>query len=505
VRKLFALLAIAATASANERTFQHVQSLHERGLHGEGQVIAVLDTGLDYWSCYFAEPDGSPPPINTTFQTNHVDPSRRKVIAYNFLYSCDAFPGAPGCDDPRDLGDYDNHGHGTHAAGAAAGDKGAPIFHDFADAIAPGAKLVIQDGGLGLDGCTSRPGFGCPPQLTPILQQAYDQGARIHSNSWGDQSAPRAGYPASARDIDAFVHAHPDMLVVFNTGNLQQDGPPPASSLSAPGSAKNTLQVGGTRQGGYGDDALAGYSLIGPTRDGRIKPDVVGPATVVAGDAQTIAPSGCDATTQNGTSWASPTIAGAAALVRQYYMEGFYPSGAFTPSAALLKATMIAAARPVLWRAFLTTITAAQPVPSCEQGFGFPILDDALHFPGEARDLRVVDVANGSGLAAGQSATFQLPVRAGQRLKAVLVWIDPPGEQLVNDLDLLVTGPAGVLPSQPDRINNVEVVSIDTPATGTYSISVTAARLGVGPRQGYALVVTGDFDSAPARRRAVRR
>ena len=54
MRKLFVVLMIAATASANEISYRSLQSfttatpLHDRGLHGEGQIVAVLDTGLDY-------------------------------------------------------------------------------------------------------------------------------------------------------------------------------------------------------------------------------------------------------------------------------------------------------------------------------------------------------------------------------------------------------------------------------------------------------------------------
>jgi hypothetical protein len=341
---------------------------------------------------------------------------------------------------------------------------------------------------------------------------------------------PTANYPQSARDVDAFVYEHPDMLVVFNTGNFGSNGAPPASTLSAPGSAKNTLQVGGTR--GYanrGDQTLAGYSLIGPTRDGRIKPDVVGPAYVRAADAKFLRDVECDITDQGGTSWASPSIAGAAALVRQYYLEGFYPAGArggtpIAPSAALLKATIIASARPAVNRTFASgPDMAAQPVPSHEQGFGFPVLDDALYFGGDRTRLRVADVADDQGLAEGGQAALTLNVRSGSRLRAVLVWTDPPGvvrpvsdptPQLVNDLDLRVTSPGGDVlfgneslhPREADRHNNVEVVTVETPATGTYSVTISAARLGFGLRQGYALVVTGDFEERkPTRIRAVRR
>ena len=545
MRKLFVLLLIATTSFANELSYRSLQSgspsgptpLHDRGLHGEGQVIAILDTGLDYDVCYFAEANNALPPINTGSPATglawrNVDPTRRKVIAYDFLYSCDQYPGARGCEDPTAANVWDNQGHGTHAAGAAAGDYSRPIAHDNADAIATGAKLVIQDAGyIGGDNCSQRPGIGCPVNLTPILEQAYRQGARIHSNSWGDRQGtpaplnpPTANYPQAARDVDAFVYANPDMLVVFNTGNGNTNTVP--STLSAPGSAKNTLQVGGTRSPNRGDDVLYASTLIGPTRDGRIKPDLVAAAYVVAGDAKLITGGrACSVTNQPGTSWSAPTVAGAAALVRQYYTDGFYPTGAakvadrFTPTAALLKATLIASARAVPWRDSTSGLFPAKPVPSNEQGFGFPVLDDALYLAGDRTTMRVVDARD--GLAAGQAATMRINVRAGAALKAVLVWTDPPGTvrpqndptpQLVNDLDLRVLAPNGAVTfpngrTDADRVNNVEGITIDTPVSGTYTISVNATRLGFGTKQSYALVVTGDLaeeEAASSKRRSSR-
>jgi hypothetical protein len=556
MRKLFAatMIAITTAAIADDTSFRSVQSgwftadtpLFDHGIYGQRQVIAILDTGLDWDSCYFAEPDGSAPPINTGSPANglnssNVDTSRRKVIAYDFLYSCDQFPGARGCDDPKDPKAYDNAQHGTLAAAVAAGDHGTPILYDYAaDGIAPAAKLIVQDGGfIGGDNCSQRPGFGCPVNLTPILDQAYKQGARIHSNSWGDRQntspflpTPTGNYSAGARDIDAFVFSHPDMLVVFDTGNQSTNTAPPASSVPAPGCAKNTMQVGGTRYIGVHpyDDVVTPFSLVGPTRDGRIKPDVVGPSWVLAGDSDgNVATNACLQSQQSGTSWSAPSIAGAAALVRQYYTDGFYPTGiatqsnAFVPSAALLKATLIAAARSVPndW-IYNSGLAVAKPAPSYEQGFGFPVLDDALYFPGDRARTRIVDVPLVQGLAQNETATLRLNVNAGTPLKAVLVWTDPAGTprgvsdptpELVNDLDLRVTGATGLSiygndslhPGQPDRLNNVEAVSLDQPPAGIVTISVTANHLGSGPRQSYALVVTGDLtDAIPAMPNATR-
>ncbi|HEX9502503.1 MAG TPA: hypothetical protein VGA10_12700, partial [Thermoanaerobaculia bacterium] len=98
--KLFAICALlAAAASGNELSYKTLQSgpngsttpIFDHGIHGEGQIIAFLDTGVDYDICFFVEADGSRPPINTRLDTNNVDLSRRKIVAYDFLYSCDQF------------------------------------------------------------------------------------------------------------------------------------------------------------------------------------------------------------------------------------------------------------------------------------------------------------------------------------------------------------------------------------------------------------------------------
>ena len=126
--------------------------IFDQGIRGEGQVIAVLDSGCDIDMCYFRDPAGMPP-LNTGFDTV-VDTSRRKVIAYDFLWSGD---------DPVDPLDFDSNDHGTHVAGSAAGDDLAnPIAHDPGDGMAPAAKLVIQDGGFASDACSDFPALGCP-------------------------------------------------------------------------------------------------------------------------------------------------------------------------------------------------------------------------------------------------------------------------------------------------------------------------------------------------------
>ncbi|MGA7617564.1 MAG: S8 family serine peptidase [Thermoanaerobaculia bacterium] len=514
-------------------------SVHDHGIHGEREIIAILDTGLDWDGCLFAEADHAPPPVNTItadgkLETANVDLSRRKVVAYDFLYSCDENPFSPGCDDPQSHLAWDNQGHGTFAASVIAGDSGTPIAHDYGDGFAPGAKLVIQDAGfIGGDSCSQRPGLQCPLRdLRPVLQQAWDQGARIQSNSWGDRQGkdptriPLTGnYSSGARDIDDFVWRHPDMVVVFNTGNAGALG---ASSLSSPGLAKNTIDVGGVERTSSGILRIVDYSGTGPTRDGRIKPDLVAPAMILGAQGDNdISTNDCNFSFQGGTSWSSPTVAGLAALVRQYYRDGFYPDGerapasAIDPSAALVKATLIASARRVPYLQSGSRTLPIDSVPSFEEGFGMPVLDDALYFRGDTSRLKVVDVGDAGGLMENQSRAVRLDVRPGVPLKAVLVWTDPPGSpvstydptpELVHDLDLVVTAPDGTLhygnetlhPGTRDRLNNAEVVEIADPLSGAYVVRIDASRVSPAARQGFALVVTGDLIETGLHRRTIR-
>src|SRR4029077_12461403 len=107
--------------------------------------------------------------------------------------------------------------------GTVAGDDFAHLLlHDPGDGMAPGARLVIQDAGFRIDRCGDLPGIGCPVvDLNPIFQQAYDQGARLHTNSWGDnEDAPvQNNKSATSQDVDEFMWNHKDSLVFFAAGN----------------------------------------------------------------------------------------------------------------------------------------------------------------------------------------------------------------------------------------------------------------------------------------------
>jgi subtilisin family serine protease len=480
------------------------------GIHGEGQVVGYIDTGIDADSCYFRDPARALPPTNACGGTL-VDNAQRKIIGVDFLWQDECLGGIS-------TTEWDTQGHGSHVAGTIAGDNFAnPITHDPGDGMAPGAKLVVQDGGFRTDNCADLPGIGCAVvDLKPIFQQAYDQGARIHSNSWGDRenAAVQNTYSAACQDVDEFMFGHPDFLILFAAGNSG----PGTGTVGSPSVAKNTISVGATLRG-TSANSMASFSSCGPTADGRFKPDLTMPGSSItsAGNDLNVTTNNCGTATMSGTSMATPGAAGMAALVRQYYADGYYPTGAavtanrFTPSAALIKATMLNSTATM-------TGSGAGAMPGNCQGWGRVLLDDSLFFSGQARTLIAVDEPGFPLGGAGQVKTYTVQVAAGQPLRATLAWTDFPSTpvasiNLNNDLDLDVSGPSGTFHGNvfaanqsttggvADRRNNVEQVLISAPLAGTYTITVRAFNV-PSSAQAFSLVVSGGVTTGGGGNRA---
>jgi len=485
------------------------------GLDGTGQVIAVIDTGLDADSCYFADPEYGPPAVSGPAGTE-VSPTHRKVLAVDFLWDLDWPDPGPGR--------WDDQGHGTHVAGSAAGDGGVHGVRDGLDGMAISARLVIQDGGTRTDDCADLPGLGCPLlPLCPVLEQARIQGARLHTNSWGDEEniTPHNRYTERTADIDRFVWLHRDAVVLFAAGNAGHAG---IDTVGSPATGKNVIAVGATEHGDDNPLCVAGFSSRGWTQDGRIKPDVVAPGTDVhsARSDANVETDNCDVRFASGTSMAAPTVAGLAALVRQFFVEGRAPDGVpspsrgFEPSSALVRATVVASAVDL---SHLGCGDIA-PIPSRDQGWGLVRLDTALPVPGSLLRLSVRDEGRAFSGAGDTSFVEPVGLAAEGPLKVVLAWTDPPSSaaaavNLVNDLDLTVTGPDGtflgnafangvsVAGGEPDRLNNLEVVWLPAASPGTWTVRVSAHAIRWG-RQPFAFVITGEVAAAPPRRPGAR-
>ena len=270
---------------------------------------------------------------------------------------------------------------------------------------------------------------------------------------------------------------------------------------------------------------LAKWSSGGPTMDGRYVPHVVAPGDAILSastltNAEFDAGDTCALSYKSGSSMATPLTAGAVALVRQYFVDGFYPTGTrvasdgFEPTSALVRAVLVNGARPL--EGFETDGKPLETAPSNRQGHGRVDLSQSVPLSPQNDDgtpprlrLVVFDESEASSDATTMMSPFTLTgqtrsacVRVSTTdhpLRATLAWTDPAasavGEgSLINDLDLVVTHEGRIVhpvPGTEDRKNTVEKFAWSAPEPGNYHVEVRAHDLQFN-WQPFALVVSGD-------------
>jgi hypothetical protein len=445
-----------------------------------------------------------------------ANPSR---ITYADNFTADA--------DAADCG-----GHGTHNASIVGGfnnGTGATVENaqgfnyglGVAPRVAVGASKIFRCSGA----------FGLTTTFTALTTNAYGKGARIANHSWGVAAAAGA-YDARAQEFDRLVRdAQPgtpgnqEMVEVFAAGNDGDVGDG-VNTTGSPATAKNVITVGAAESvrasgvDGCGvtdeeaDDAhdMAVFSSRGPTDDGRIKPDIVGPGTHITA-AQSHA-SGYDgngvcnpafpaASTlynlSSGTSHSAPAVAGMAALFREWFRQK-KGGGTVTPSPALTKAALANSATDLT-----DGVGAGGTVPNSDQGWGLGNLSQML----DTGPRFFWDQQTTFG-ATGESFERTLAVQdLSKPVRVTLAWTDrfgpTSGSSWVNNLDLQVAGAAGtfkgnvfsggfsVAGGTADPRNNVEAVYLPAGTSGTLTVSVTAANIAGDAVPGNADATDQDF------------
>lgn len=421
------------------------------GVGGSSVPIGVMDTGLN---------------------VRHVD------IASGRASICGAnFAEGEGRGADEDLW-IDEGAHGTHVTGTIAGaGLGEPRYAGMAPAVRDiRFAKVLNVYGAGLEDWTLRgmdylaEASGCDAEDPPRLAKPL-----VVNVSLSDCGLEFEARTTSERKLDATVWSARQLYVVANSN----DG---RACFSDFGAAKNALAVGAIRD----DGRIADFSSRGPTADGRLLPKLsatgVGLYSARGGGNR----SGYDRF--SGTSMASPSAAGVAALL----MDAAPAHGGMP---ALARARLMASAiRPDVWlesdSAFPATNTDGPGRAHAAYGLG------KVSAPLTVLQRDEPDGwTTGGAVAAlrdGEYGHVDIDVPEGaSRLDIVMTWDEPPAETIadpvLNDLDLWLDhdpdcGAAACGEhSSRSRVDNVEWIVVRNPPAGRWRAKVTARRVYTAP------------------------
>lgn len=400
--------------------------------------------------------------------------------------------------------------HATHVAGTI----GASGVQALAKGMAPAVAIDSYDWNSDLAEMLAA-GAATPADSSKIPLSNHSYGLTTGSVS-GDQ-AYMGRYTSYAVENDNAAVNTPFYLPFWAAMNEQQN-------LTAKGGyqsilfealGKNTLTVGavddavsgGVRQPANG--TMSWFSSWGPCDDGRIKPDVVANGVSVY---STTVTSDTSYGSKSGTSMATPSAAGSAALLAQLYAREFSNQWM---RASLLKGLLIHTADDL-----------GNAGPDYKFGWGLINVKAAADFilaqkqqPSSPKFFE----NNVTSSVKTQTLTFRWD--GASPIRATLCWTDPAGTAQADDsrapnlrhnLDLRITAPNGTTVYQPyvmpfvgtwtdasmglaattgdNNVDNVEQVYIATPPqAGVYTVTVTLdGNLVAGQSsQIYSLVVSG--------------
>ena len=271
--KAFDEMVAEGNATAQQLEMIRLDELHRAGFRGKGMLVAVLDGGFQY--------------------VDHIPAMTRinRVGARDFVY-----PPSPNI--------FREHSHGTKVLSVmAVNEKNVYI------GSAPEADYWLLRCEQTVTESLAEEDF-----WTAAAEFADSVGVDVMNSSLGysDFDDDEQNYPY--RQLDghsmmisrmASMLAKKGIVLVCSAGNSGDDT---WKKITIPADADDVLTVGAVSADGIN----TAFSSVGPTADGRVKPDVMamgGLCSVITGEGEI--------REQNGTSFASPLIAGAVACLWQ--------------------------------------------------------------------------------------------------------------------------------------------------------------------------------------------
>ena len=338
--------------------------------------------------------------------------------------------------------------HGTHVAGIAAGHDlyGVKGF----DGVAPGASLLALK--IAND---ARSGITTSGSMTRAMDYAIRFAATrrlplVMNMSFGVGNEAE-GLAVIDRVVDSILGANPDVVMTVSAGN---DGPG-ISTMGFPASARRTITVGATYPGAFlppdasgrrSDDMIAFFS----SRGGELaQPDLVAPGVAYS----SVPRWDTGDEVKNGTSMASPHVAGLAARL----LSGLAAEKR-SANAATIKRALMASSRPLAGGGWI------------EQGAGLPDLTKAWDLlkdedpPGPVIEVRAEHGVSGSlqvGAPLDTAITFTLSKRAAG---------SPEQFKLITDADWVVAPKTVTVGDSTPIVVSLKPSALRAP--GVYSTTV---------------------------------
>ncbi len=411
----------------------------------------------------------------------------------------------------------DGYGMSTPVVGWMGGDGSSGQFDPvdgklYGSGVAPNARLMTER----VFGDSAN-WFG--GHVADVFQDASVRGAYALANSWGGGTIYQYEtncniVDTAVRDADASTPGDQPMFISMAAGNIDLIGSACNKNGLTVGVSENYKPHKGTASDNMNE--LWTTSPIGPTADGRIKPDIVAPATWGPGIRSHAAGAtfiGNEAINTDyiyftGTGGSSALAVGASAVFAQYYngLNGEYPSPAMTKAALINGATD------------MDDAYNTGPIPNNQEGWGRLNLSNVIE-----PDFDVFYDDQKIPLQNGVNRTYSeiFVTDNSKPMKITLAWTDVPApattgasRALINDLYLRAVSPTGKIYSgnmfiagwslfgvlANDAENNVECIYVEVPELGKWTVIVNGydvvqdAVSATGPiDQDFALIISGNI------------